>query len=173
MKGFTQKFLANKHTVYKNYEGIRAFQVVKNLPASAGDISDRGLIPGLGRSPRGGHGYPLQYSCLENPLDRGALRALVHGVPKSRARLKHLSAAHEGIRPRLSTQTEAEAAGETKWRLSHGLQFSPSFSRKANSLAYTRQCLPRKVSNRGKGLHGLTLAAETRVPPVKPDSLPS
>ena len=59
MKGFTQKFLANKHTVYMNYEGIRAFQVVKNLPASAGDISDRGLIPGLGRSPRGGHGYPL------------------------------------------------------------------------------------------------------------------
>ena len=59
MKGFTQKSLANKHTVYKNYEGIWAFQVVKNLPASAGAISDMGSIPGLGRSPRGGHGYPL------------------------------------------------------------------------------------------------------------------
>jgi len=46
--------------------------VVKNLPASAGDIRDAGSIPGLGRSPGGGHGNPLQYSCLENPMDGGA-----------------------------------------------------------------------------------------------------
>ena len=46
--------------------------VVKNLSANAGDIRDIGLIPGLGRSPGGGHGNPLQYSCLENPWDRGA-----------------------------------------------------------------------------------------------------
>ena len=46
--------------------------VVKNLPANAGDIKDVGLIPGLGRSPGGGHRNPLQYSCLENPMDRGA-----------------------------------------------------------------------------------------------------
>ena len=45
--------------------------VVKNPPADAGDISDTGLIPGLGRSSGGGHGNPLQYSCLENPMDRG------------------------------------------------------------------------------------------------------
>jgi len=46
--------------------------VVKNPPATAGDIRDAGLIPGLGRSPGGGHGNPLQYSCLENSTDRGA-----------------------------------------------------------------------------------------------------
>ena len=46
--------------------------VVKNLPASAGDTADMGSIPGLGRSPGGGNGNPLQYSCLENPMDRGA-----------------------------------------------------------------------------------------------------
>ena len=49
--------------------------VVKNLPATAGDVRDVGLIPGLGRSPGGGDGNPLQYSCLENPMDRGAWQA--------------------------------------------------------------------------------------------------
>ena len=49
--------------------------MVKNLPVDAGDIRDVGLIPGSGRSPGGGHGNPLQYSCLENPLDRGAWQA--------------------------------------------------------------------------------------------------
>ena len=57
---------------------------VKNLPANAADIRDVGSIPGLGRSPRGGNGNPLQYSCLENPMDRGAWEATVHGVAKSR-----------------------------------------------------------------------------------------
>ena len=52
--------------------------VVKNLPASAGDIRNGGLIPGLGKSPGGGHGNPLQYSCLENPVDRGAWQAVAH-----------------------------------------------------------------------------------------------
>ena len=47
--------------------------MVKNLPASAGDIRDMGLIPGSGRSPGGGHGNPLQYSCLEDRMDRGSL----------------------------------------------------------------------------------------------------
>ena len=46
--------------------------MVKNLPANAGDIRDVGSIPGWGRSPGGGQGTPLQYSCLENPMDRGA-----------------------------------------------------------------------------------------------------
>ena len=58
--------------------------VVKNLPANAGDIRDTGLIPGLGRSPEGGHGNPLQYSYLEYPMDRGAWWATVHGVANSR-----------------------------------------------------------------------------------------
>ena len=53
--------------------------VVRNLPANAGDV---GLIPGLGRSPRDGNGNPLQYSCLGNPVDRGAWWATVHGVAK-------------------------------------------------------------------------------------------
>ena len=57
--------------------------VVKNLPANAEYIRDAGLIPGLGRSPRGGHGNPLQYSCLENPMDRGAWQTRVHRVAKS------------------------------------------------------------------------------------------
>ena len=57
--------------------------MVKNLPASVGDIRDVGSIPGLGRSPGGGHGNPLQYSCLGNPMDRGAWQATVHGVEKN------------------------------------------------------------------------------------------
>ena len=59
--------------------------VVKNPPADAGDVRDTGSIPGSGRSPGGEHGSPLQYSCLENPMDRGAWQATVHGVTKSRA----------------------------------------------------------------------------------------
>ena len=56
---------------------------VKNLPANEGDIGDVCLIPGLGRSPGGRHGKPLQYSCLENPMDRGAWWATVHRVTMS------------------------------------------------------------------------------------------
>ena len=61
--------------------------VVKNLSASAGDIRDAGSIPESGRSAGGGHGNPLQYSCLEKPIDRGAWRATVHRVAKSRTQL--------------------------------------------------------------------------------------
>ena len=57
--------------------------VVKNPPANAGDVRDVSSIPCLGRSPGGRHGNPLQYSCLENPTDRGAWRAVVHRVAKS------------------------------------------------------------------------------------------
>ena len=57
--------------------------VVKNLPASAGGIRDTGSIPGSGRSPGEGNGNPLQYSCLENPMDRGAWWATVHRAAKS------------------------------------------------------------------------------------------
>ena len=61
--------------------------VVENRPANAGDIRDVGSIPGLGRSPKEGNGNPLQYSCLENSMDRGAWWATAHGVTKSQARL--------------------------------------------------------------------------------------
>ena len=60
--------------------GFPGGSVVKNPPANAGDL---GLIPELGRSPGEGNGNPLQYSCLGNPMDRGAWRATVHGVTKS------------------------------------------------------------------------------------------
>ena len=63
----------------------------KNSPANAADIIDTGLVPGSGRFPGGGYGNPLQYSCLENPMDRGAWLATVHRVAKSRTRLKQLS----------------------------------------------------------------------------------
>ena len=62
--------------------------MIKNLPAIAGDKGDTGLIPGSGRSPGGGIGNPLQYSFLENPMDRGAWQAIVHGVAKSQTQLK-------------------------------------------------------------------------------------
>ena len=76
------------HTLKQNKETgfLRASQVVlevKNLSANAGDSRAADLIPGWGRSPGRGHGNPLQYSCLENSTDRGARRAVVHGVAKS------------------------------------------------------------------------------------------
>ena len=87
----------NNNKIYKPIRFIsiylfnRASQVtlvVKNLPANVRDTRDVGLIPGSGRSPGEGNGNPLQYSCLENPLDRGAWQAIVHGVAKSWTRLK-------------------------------------------------------------------------------------
>ena len=65
--------------------------VVKNLSGNAGGTRDMGLIPGSERSPGGGHGNPLQYSYLKNPMDRGAWCATVHRVAKSLTRLKQLS----------------------------------------------------------------------------------
>ena len=58
------------------YANKRIYEMVKILSANAGDIRDAGLIPGLGKSFGGGHGNPLQYSCLENPMDRGAWWAI-------------------------------------------------------------------------------------------------
>ena len=65
--------------------------MVKNMPGNAGDMRDVGSIPGSGRSPEGGYDNMLQYSCLENPMDRGAWQATVHRVTKSHTRLKQLS----------------------------------------------------------------------------------
>ena len=62
--------------------------MVKNPPANAGDIRDVGLIPELGRSPGEGPGHPLQYSCLENPMDRAAWQAIVYRVAKNQTQLK-------------------------------------------------------------------------------------
>ena len=79
------------------YAVSRASQVVlvvKNPPTNAGDIRDAGLILGLERFPGGGHGNALQYSCLENPMDRGAWPATVHRVEKSQAWLKQLGSSY-------------------------------------------------------------------------------
>ena len=73
---------------------MRASQVVlvvKNPPTNAIDIRDTGSIPGSGRSPGEGNGNPLQYSCLENPMDRGAWWATAHGVTKGQTRLSNLA----------------------------------------------------------------------------------
>ena len=73
--------------------------VLKNPPASAGDVRDTGFIPGSGRPPGGGHSNPLQYSCLENPMDKGDWPATAHSVTKSQTRLKRLSPArYNGVR---------------------------------------------------------------------------
>ena len=65
--------------------------VVKNPPANAGDVREVGSVRRSGRSPGEGNGSPLQYSCLENPMDRGAWRATAHGITKSQTQLKRLS----------------------------------------------------------------------------------
>ena len=65
--------------------------VVKNPPANAGDARDMGLIPGSGRSPGGRNGNPVQYTCLENPMDRGGWWGAVHGVAKSQTRLSMIT----------------------------------------------------------------------------------
>ena len=78
----------------RGYVYTKASQVVlgvKNLAAKAGNIRDMGSIPGLGRSPGEGNGNPLQYSCLENPMDRGAWWVTVHRATKSQTQLKWLS----------------------------------------------------------------------------------
>ena len=81
--------------------------VVKNLPSNAGDIKRHGLMPGLGRFSGEENGNPLQHSCLENPMDRGAWWAAVHGVTQSWTRLKWLS-------------TRAQLEGH-RWRLRRGI----------------------------------------------------
>ena len=68
--------------------------MVKSLSASARDVRDVGSIPGMARSPAGGHGSPLQNSCLENPMGRAAWWATVHSVAKSQTQLERLSKAY-------------------------------------------------------------------------------
>ena len=89
--------------------------MVKNLPVNAGDIRDTDSVPGSGRSPGGGNGNPLQYSCLENPTDRGAWQATVHGVAKSRSRLKQLSTQHPSFYPwnvNTTAEEQVELSGD-------------------------------------------------------------
>ena len=69
--------------------GFPSGSVVKNLPTNIGDTGDMGSIPESGRSPEAGNGNPLQYSCLENPVDRGAWWATVHRVAKESDTTEH------------------------------------------------------------------------------------
>ena len=107
--------------------------VIKNPPANAGHVRDMGLIPGLGRSPGGGHGNWLQYSCLENPKDRETCRATAHGFAQSWTRLKQLSTlAHvclyvegdqtDGVRTQKAKQSRATnnsvlGRGSEHWKM--------------------------------------------------------
>ena len=77
-----RSLVATIHGVAKSRKQLSNF-TPSLTPANAGDMRDTSLIPGSGRSPGGGHGNPLQYGCLENPMDRGDWQAAVHGVAKS------------------------------------------------------------------------------------------
>ena len=92
-----------------------------NPPASAGDVRDMGLIPGLGRSPGGGHGNPLQYSCLKNLMDRGSWWATVHRVARSWTQLKWLSTHARTFMPQNPDNLSCEA-----------LSYPPTPSKRAN-----------------------------------------
>ena len=81
------KFIVHQLYLNKAVTGFPGGTVVKILPASAGDAGDLGSIPEVRRTPAGGNGNPLQYSCLENSMDRGAYRAIVHRATKSPTRL--------------------------------------------------------------------------------------
>ena len=90
--------------------------MVKNSPANAGYVRDAGSVPGLGRSPGGGHGNPLQYSCLENPMDRGTCQATAPRVAQSRTWLKPLSApvhTHTDTHRHTDTQTHTHTHTHT------------------------------------------------------------
>ena len=79
-------FLGNKRTKISD-GGLSGGASGRNPPANTGDVRHAGLIPGSRRSPGGGYGNPLQYSCLENPMDRGAQQATVYGVTKCQTQL--------------------------------------------------------------------------------------
>ena len=87
LHSFTLRFkiidISQKNGQWPSQRFVEVALVVKNPPANTKDIRDPGSVPGSGRSPGGGLGNPLQYSCLENPMDRGAWRATVHRVTKS------------------------------------------------------------------------------------------
>ena len=81
---------------YREKGASQVVLVVKNPAANAGDA---GSIPGLGRSPGGGHGNPLLYTCLENPMDRGVWQATIHMIAKSQTRLSNLAHMHSCMVP--------------------------------------------------------------------------
>ena len=92
----TQQNQLSQHTHTQSLNGASQLPLaVKNPPANAGDIKDAGLILGPGRSPGGEPGNRLQYSCLGNPMDRGAWRVTVHGVTQTRLKKRLSMRAHK------------------------------------------------------------------------------
>ena len=91
--------------------------VIKNPPANAGNVRDMGSIPGSGRSPGGGDGNTLQYSCLENPMDRGAWRARVHVLQRVRHDLNDLACHFTHLPPTHPDPQGAPAAVRRKYLL--------------------------------------------------------
>ena len=99
-------------------EGFPGASAVKNLPAYAGDTIASGSISGSGRSPGGGNGNPLQYSCLENPMDRGAWRATGRRVLKdSDTALSTLALHREDTHPYLESRRGRSKCSDQNWRL--------------------------------------------------------
>ena len=86
--GVAQSQTQLKQLSSSSREAFQVAGVVENLPVSAGDLRDADSVPGSGKPPGGGHQNPLQYSCLENSMFRGAWQAPVHGVAKNQVRLK-------------------------------------------------------------------------------------
>ena len=104
--------------------------MVKDPSTNAGDIRDTGSIPGSGRSRGGGHGKPLQYSCLENPMDRGAWQAPLHRVTQSRTQLKQLSLhTHISLRSSRSVSRPVVSSSVTLWTVARQAPLSRGFSR--------------------------------------------
>ena len=100
--------------------------VIENLPANAGDVGDSGLIPGSGTSPGGGHGNPLQYFCLENPIYRGAWQATVHSITQSWSWLKQLSTRHGSNLSIHWSWTDTENVMWQKMCFSHSKEGNPT-----------------------------------------------
>ena len=120
--------------------------VVKNLPANAGDIRDAASIPGLGRSPEREYGNPLQYSCLENPMDRGAWQSTVHRVTKSQTPWSYLAcrcASWGSIK--YINQVKGHNVKSLQWKLGLGIW----------SLSCLTLCDPMDYSLPGSSVHGI------------------
>ena len=107
------------HRVGDDWSNLAAAAaMVKNPSATAGDIRDVSSIPGSGRSPGGGHGNPLQYSCLGNPMDGGSWQTTVHGVAKSRTQLKKQhSTAQQSRKTVLCSHKTQESPSARLWLL--------------------------------------------------------
>ena len=121
--------------------------MVRNLPANARDIRDQGLVPGWGRYPGGGNGNPLQYSCLENPMDRVAQQTTVYRVAQSQRQLKYaqrhttFGAAQTQIPPAMGCCYVVFSVGCGVLRSFPQWSYSTQLSADASALCHRSICL--------------------------------